>query len=55
MKAKEKGMTEEGMASCHGITDSMDMVLSKLWGMVKDKGGLACCSPWDCKELDTTE
>ena len=18
-------------------------------------GGLACCNPWDCKELDTTE
>ena len=30
-----------------GITDSMDMTLSKL--------GLACCSSWRCKELDTTE
>ena len=19
------------------------------------QGSLACCSPWDCKELDTTE
>jgi len=24
-------------------------------GVGKGQGGLACCSPWDCKELDTTE
>ena len=34
---EERGMTEEGMALCHGITDSMDMILSKLWEMVKDR------------------
>ena len=38
-----------------GITNSMGMSLSKLWEIVKDKGSLACCSPWDCKELDMTE
>ena len=38
-----------------GITDAMDMSLSKLWEMVKDRGGLACCSPWGCGESDTTE
>ena len=27
-----------------GITDSMDMSFSKLWGLVK--GGLVCCGPW---------
>ena len=36
-----------------GITDSMDISLSKLWELVK--GSLACCSPWGHKELDTTE
>ena len=35
-----------------GITDSMDMSLSKLREIVKDR---ECCSPWDHKELDTTE
>ena len=38
----------------HGITESMDMSLSKLWEMVKDGGSLACCSPWDHRESDTT-
>ena len=35
-----------------GITDPMDMSLSKLQEMLKD---LECCSPWGCKELDRTE
>ena len=39
-----------------GITDSMDMSLSKIWEMGKDREGRrAACSPWGCKELDTTE
>ena len=37
------------------ITDLMDMSLSKLWELVMDEGSLACCSPWDHKEWDTTE
>ena len=24
-------------------------------GVVDEQGGLACCSPWDHKESDTTE
>ena len=35
-----------------GITDSMDMSLSKLWEIVKGQGSLACCSPWGHKDLD---
>ena len=37
-----------------GITDSMDMSLHELWGLVMDRG-LACWDSWDHKELDTTE
>ena len=37
-----------------GITDSMDMSLSKFWELVMDRGGLACCSPWCRKESDMT-
>ena len=35
-----------------GITDSMDMSLSKLWELVMGQGSLACCSPQGCKESD---
>ena len=34
-----------------GITDSMDMSLSKLQELVIDKGA---CGPWDHKESDMT-
>ena len=38
-----------------GITNSMDMHLSKLQEMVKDQRSQACCSPWGLKESDVTE
>ena len=36
-----------------GITDLMDVSLSKLWELAMD-GGLAYSSPWGHKESDTT-
>ena len=38
-----------------GITNSMDMSLSKLWEFGDGQGGLVCCGPWGRKESDTTE
>ena len=38
-----------------GITDSVDMNLSKLQEMVQDREAWHCCSPWGLKELDMTE
>ena len=38
-----------------GITDLMDMSLSNLRKLVMDRLSLACCSPWDHKESDTTK
>ena len=35
-------------------TDSMDMNLSKLQEIVKDREKMVCCSPWGHKELDRT-
>ena len=44
------------MSWLDGITGSMDMSLSKLWGLVMaGDAGLVCCSPSGPKELDTTE
>ena len=38
-----------------GVTDSMNISLSKLQELVMKKVGLACCSPWGRKDSDTTE
>ena len=38
-----------------GITDLMDMSLSRLWKLGDGQGSLVCCSSWSHKELDLTE
>ena len=50
---EEKGTTEDEMVgSYHDINGyEFDQVL----GVDDGQGGLACCSPWGCKESDTTE
>ena len=57
MLGKIEGRRRRGrhrMRWLDGITDSMDISLSKLWKLLMD-GVLACCSPWDRKELNMTE
>ena len=59
MLGKTEGRRRRGqqrMRWLDGITDSMDMSLSKPreW-MTDGQEGLACCSAWGHKELDTTE
>ena len=45
---------QQRMKWLDGITDSMDMSLSKVWKLVKDRE--ACVlGPWGHKELHTTE
>ena len=38
-----------------GITDTIDMSLSKLWELVMDWEAWRASSPWDRKESDMTE
>ena len=56
VKGRAGGEGDDRMRWLDGITDSMDMSLSKLQELVMDReGGPVCCSPWGHKGLDMTE
>ena len=50
---EEKGTTEDEMAGWHHRIDGCEFEWTL--GVGDGQGGLACCSPWDHKESDTTE
>ena len=49
-RQEEKGMTEDEMFGWHHWHESEQVL-----GVGDGQGILACCSPWGCKESDTTE
>ena len=52
-RREEKGMTEDEMAGWHHRLDGHEFEWTL--GVGDGQGGLACCSPWGCKESDMTE
>ena len=46
-------MTEDEMVGWHHQLDRHEF--EQTLGGGDEQGSLACCRPWDCKELDTTE
>ena len=50
---EEKGKTEDEMIGCHPWRDGHEF--EQALGVGDGQGSLVCCSPWNCKELDTTE
>ena len=47
------GRTEDEMVGWHQQLDGCEFEQAP--GVGGGQGGVACCSPWGCKELDTTE
>ena len=53
MPTEEKGPTEDEMVGWHHQLDVHEF--EQALGVGDGQGSLACCSPWGCKESDTTE
>ena len=52
-RQEEKGMTEDEMVGWHHRLNEHDF--ESTLGVGDTQGGLACCSPWGCKESERTE
>ena len=53
LRQEEKGTTENKMVGWHHRLDGHEFEQAPRVGDAQ--GSLACCSPWDHKESDTTE
>ena len=51
-RQEEKGMTEDEMVGWHHWLNGPEF--EQALGEGEGQGSLECCSPWGCKELDTT-
>ena len=51
-RQEEKGTTEDEMVGWHHGLDGHEFEQAP--GVGDGQGGLACCSPWGCKESDMT-
>ena len=52
-RQEEKGTTEDEMVGWHHRLNGPEF--EQALGAGDGQGSLACCSPWGCKELDSTE
>ena len=52
-RQEEKGATEDEMVGWHNRLNGHNFEQAP--GDGEGQGSLACCSPWGCKESDTTE
>ena len=52
-RQEKKGMTEDEMAGCHHWRNGHEFEQAP--GVGDGQRSLVCCSPWGCKESDTTE
>ena len=52
-RQEEKGTTEDEMVGRHHQLNGHGFEQGP--GVSDGQGSLACCSPWGCKESDTTE
>ena len=50
---QEKGMTEDEIVGWHHQLDGHEF--EQALGVADGQGTLVCCSPWGCKESETTE
>ena len=50
---RQKGATEDEMVGWHHVLKGREF--EQTLGDSEASGSLACCSPWGCKELYTTQ